>query len=117
MKKTMWLLTGLISLVLGLLGVVLPLLPTTPFLLLSAIAFANSSPKMHQWLMNHHRWGPIIKNWHDGGRIDRKSKVVAIGFMLMMPILSLALKAPMWAIGIQTTILLMVATYILTRPS
>jgi len=117
MKKNLWLLTGLTSLMLGVLGIVLPILPTTPFLLLTAMAFANSSPKLHQWLMNHPRWGQIIQNWHDGGRIDRKSKVIATGFMLLMPILSLILKVPMWAIGIQVTLLIMAVTFILTRPS
>ncbi len=117
MKRSLWLVLGLTSLLLGLIGVVLPLLPTTPFLLLSAIAFANSSPKLHAWLMNHPRWGQIIKNWHDGGRIDRSSKTLAMGFMLLMPILSWVLQAPLWAIGLQVIVLAAVATFILTRPS
>ena len=117
MKKTMWLLIGLACLLLGLLGVILPLLPTTPFLLLSAFSFAHSSPKLHDWLMNHRRWGQLIKNWHDGGRIDRQSKTIAVGFMLLMPIISYLMHAPMWAIGLQLFILFVVATFILSRPS
>ncbi len=116
-KQSLWLLVGLISLVLGLIGVPLPLLPTTPFLLLAAFAFAKSSPRLHAWLMNHPRWGKVIKNWHDGGRIDRRSKILAVGFMLLMPPLSWLLNAPMWAIGLQMVVLVCVATFILTRPS
>jgi len=102
---------------LGLIGVPLPLLPTTPFLLLAAFAFAKSSPRLHAWLINHPRWGQIINNWNDGGRIDRKSKTLAVGFMVLMPPLSWLLNAPMWAIGLQVFILSGVATFILTRPS
>jgi len=116
MKKSLWLLIGLTSLALGLIGVVLPLLPTTPFLLLAAVAFANSSPRLHTWLVNHPRWGKIIKNWHDGGRIDKRSKTIALTFMAVMPILSFVLSAPLWAIGAQTMVLLVVAALIVTRP-
>ena len=117
MKKIFWLSTGITSLILGLIGVLLPLLPTTPFLLLAAVAFAQSSPQLHQWLVNHPRWGVIIKNWHDGGRIDKRSKIIAITLMVVMPFLSYLLKAPLWAIAIQIIILLAVASFIITRPS
>ncbi len=108
---------GLVSLVLGIIGVFMPLLPTTPFILLSALAFAESSPRLHQWLLSHPRWGVIIKNWQDGGRIDRKSKTIAVSVMAAMPLLSWALGAPLWAIGAQVLVLIAVATFILTRPS
>lgn len=121
MKKTvlrsLWLILGVGSLLLGLLGVVLPLLPTTPFILLSALAFANSSPRLHQWLLNHPRWGQIIHNWQDGGRIDQRSKTTALLIMAMMPPLSWILGAPSWAIGVQFLVLLMVAAFIISRPS
>jgi len=121
MKKTvvrgLWLTLGVVSLLLGILGVVLPLLPTTPFILLSAVGFANSSPRLHQWLINHRRWGPIIHNWQDGGRIDRRSKTIALSVMVLMPPLSWLLGAPLWAIGLQSLILLMVAAFIISRPS
>jgi uncharacterized membrane protein YbaN (DUF454 family) len=117
MKKLFWLSTGIISLILGLIGVALPLLPTTPFILLAGIAFAQSSPKLHQWLTDHPRWGVMIKNWHDGGRIDKRSKTIAISIMALMPLLSYLLGAPLWAIGVQTIILLIVASFIITRPS
>lgn len=110
-------LVGITSLVLGVIGIILPLLPTTPFILLSAAAFAKSSPRLHNWMMNHHRWGPIIKNWQDGGRIDKRSKTIALSVMAVMPPLSYALGAPLWAIGVQCLVLTAVATFIITRPS
>jgi uncharacterized membrane protein YbaN (DUF454 family) len=116
-KRLLWVTLGLVSLVLGIIGVFLPLLPTTPFILLSALAFAESSPRLHQWLTNHPRWGVIIRNWQDGGRIDRQSKSIAVAVMAMMPLLSWALSAPSWAIGAQVLVLAGVAAFILTRPS
>jgi len=97
--------------------VVLPLLPTTPFILLTAIAFANSSPQLHVWLMNHPRWGQIIKNWHDGGRIDPQSKIFAISSMAIMPVISYVLAVPLWAINIQIMVLCIVAAFIISRPT
>jgi uncharacterized membrane protein YbaN (DUF454 family) len=95
----------------------MPLLPTTPFILLSAVGFANSSSRLHDWLINHRRWGPIIHHWQDGGRIDRRSKSIALTLMALMPALSWLLGAPLWAIGLQVLILLMVAAFIISRPS
>ncbi len=117
MKRIIWFFTGIISLTLGLLGVVLPLLPTTPFLILAAAAFAQSSPSLHAWLLNHPRWGKVIQNWQDGGRIDKRSKVTALTVMAIMPILSYLLNTPLWAIALQSVILLLAALYIITRPA
>lgn len=117
MKKTFWLMIGLTSFLLGLVGILLPLLPTTPFMLLAAIAFANSYPKLHEWLIKHPHWGGIIQNWRDGGRIDKKSKLIAITFIAIMPLISIILNAPLWAIAIQSVILVIVGTFIFTRPS
>ena len=68
---------GWISLALGFLGVFLPLLPTTPFVLLAAYCFSKSSPKLHQWLMNQPRLGPLIQNWEQYGSISKQAKVMA----------------------------------------
>ena len=115
-KKPLWFALGLLSLLLAVLSVVLPLLPTTPFLLLSAFCFSQSSEKAHQWLLNHNFFGPLINDWQQHGKIRRKVKVVALSTMALMPILSLFLGAPQWAVWVQTGILLMVASFIITRP-
>lgn len=61
--RVFWLITGSISLLLGLIGVILPLLPTTPFLLLASASFMKSSPKANQWLLSHSLFGPPIIEW------------------------------------------------------
>lgn len=115
-KKPLWLKLGLVSFVLAIIGVALPLLPTTPFLILAAFCFSQSSEKAHDWLMQHRTFGPMIKDWQNHGRIKRKVKVVSVAMMAVMPPLSGFLGAPMWAIVAQIIVLCFVAAFILTRP-
>lgn len=69
---------GLISLGLGILGAFLPVLPTTPFLLLSAALFLRSNKDLYQWLMNHPRLGTYISNFMEHKAIPLRVKIVAI---------------------------------------
>jgi hypothetical protein len=71
-------LLGFVFVALGLIGVYLPLLPTTPFLLLAAACFARSSERCHQWLLNNPTFGPIIRDWQDRRCISRTSKTIAL---------------------------------------
>ena len=75
---SMLLTTGWLSLMAGLLGIVLPLLPTTPFLLLSAYRFSKSSPRFHQWLLDHRQFGPVIRQWESNRAMERGVKIKAI---------------------------------------
>jgi uncharacterized protein len=112
-----WFLLGLFSLGCGLLGVVLPLVPTTPFLLLSAYGFSRSSPRFHRWLTRHPRLGPPIRDWHAEGAISRRAKALAMAAILATPAISLALGAPPTVLAIQLVVLSCVTLFILTRPS
>ena len=89
--RGVWLAGGGFFLGLGLLGVVLPVLPTTPFLLLAAGCFARSSPRLHRWLLDHPVFGPPIRNWEDNGAISRKAKRLAVGSMAGVLIVSVVL--------------------------
>ena len=75
--RGLWLTAGMLFLGLGLLGVLLPILPTTPFLLLAAWCFARSSPRLHGWLLGHRLFGPPIRNWEENGAISRPAKRLA----------------------------------------
>lgn len=85
--KAVLLITGTISLGLGILGMVLPVLPTTPFLLLSAAAYARGSKRFYHWLMANKWFGPTILSYREGKGIPRKTKITAIA-MLWTSILS-----------------------------
>ena len=117
MRRTLWLLLGHLSLVLGIIGAVLPLLPTTPFLLLSALAFSRSSPRLAHWLHEHPRLGPPIRNWREHGVIGRGAKVVVVVAAVVSLSGSLWLAIPWWALVAQATILALVLLFVLTRPS
>jgi len=72
---------GTISIVLGLIGIFLPLLPTTPFLLLAAYLYSKSSVRYYNWLMNHRRLGPFIRNYREGKGIPLEVKISALTFL------------------------------------
>lgn len=72
---------GTFFLFLGLIGIILPLLPTTPFLLLAAACYARSSKKYHSWLLKNKLFGSYIKNYYDGKGIPLKVKILAISFL------------------------------------
>ena len=81
-RNTLFLLLGFAFVGIGAIGVFLPLLPTTPFLLVAAACFAKSSDKWHRWLMSSRVFGPTIRNWQDKRCISRRTKTVAITTIL-----------------------------------
>lgn len=104
------------ALALGGLGVVVPLLPTTPFVLLAAFAFSKSSDRWHAWLIHHPVFGPLIDNWNRHGAISLRAKVIAILSLLAVLLVSWLMKVPVFVIGIQILVLSLVALFILSRP-
>lgn len=104
---------GCLSIVLGVVGIFLPILPTTPFILLGAWSFARSSEHFHLWLLNHRRLGPIVHAWQSGEGIPRKVRNRVL-LLLWFSMLSTALLiAKLWLVlvlllvGTSTTIYLM----------
>jgi hypothetical protein len=114
--RVLWLLVGLTSVAIGAVGVVLPLLPTTPFLLIAAFAFARSSARLNNWLREHRSFGPLINNWHRDGSIDRKEKRIAIIVIVMTPVITWLFGARLWIIVSQIVVLSAAAVFIMTRP-
>ena len=72
---------GAISLVLGVLGIFLPMLPTTPFLLLSAAAWVNASPSLYDWLLNHRVLGEYIRNFREHRAIPLRVKIISVSLV------------------------------------
>lgn len=116
MQRFGFLLLGWAALVLGALGVVLPGLPTTPFLLVAAFAFGKGSPRMRAWLIDHAHLGPPIRDWEDRGAISRRAKVLAVSMMAALLLLSVVLGLSGWLITIQALCMGGAAVFILTRP-
>ena len=81
--RLIWLVTGIFAIILGVIGVFLPVLPTTPFLLLAAACFARSSPRFYDALLNHPVVGPPIRQWRDERTIPKKAKILAISLLVL----------------------------------
>lgn len=95
MKRQFYLIAGLISLGLGSIGVILPLLPTVPFMILAAFCFANSSPRLEAWLVEHPIFGVHISNWRHRRAITRRGKWAAtVAFAISCVIALLFVKLP-----------------------
>ena len=112
-----WLFLGVVCLGVGLAGVVLPLVPTTPFLLGAAYAFAQSSPRLHAWLTSHAHFGGLIRNWQQNGSISRRAKQLAVLSMGLSLVLSWCFAVPVWLIALQAFALAGAAGYVLSRPT
>lgn len=79
--RPLYLAGGLISVGLGVIGALLPIMPTVPFLLLAAFCFARSNPEWERRILDHPQWGPQVRDWRERRAISRRSKAVAIGAM------------------------------------
>ena len=117
LSRAAWLLVGFTALGLGALGVVLPLLPTTPFLLVAAFAFANASKRLHAWLLEHRLFGTLIDNWNRYGAVSRPAKTVGVVSMAVVLVASMVFGVPLWLLAVQALVLTACAAFIVSRPS
>ena len=117
-SRPVWFAIGWIFVVLAALGAILPLLPTAPFLIISAIAFSKSSERCRQWLYNQPLFGPILIDWEEHGVIPRGAKVLALLSMtLSFVALLISGKVPIWALVIVGAFLLACSWFVASRPS
>lgn len=114
--KIFLIISGIIFFILGIVGILLPLLPTTPFLLLSTFCFARSSKKLHDWLLFHPSFGPAIIDWRENGSISKRNKTYAIVTILLALLLSVLFKVLLAVFLIQMAVLSVVSVFILSRP-
>lgn len=116
MIRAIWLVAGLLCLILGTIGVVVPLLPTVPFLLAAGFFFGKSSARLHRWLLGHPVFGPPIHNWNKHGAISRRAKRLASLSILAALGISLLLGVPTRVLAVQVIALIGVSAFIWTRP-
>lgn len=112
-----YLLLGWTCVVLGLIGVVLPLVPTTVFLLIAAWAFSRSSPRWHRWLREHARFGATIRAWEEHHAMPRRAKHIAFAALAASYALTAVVYGPFsWAAIIGGLCIAAVALYIAHIP-
>ena len=115
MRRLLYLGLGFASVALGALGVVLPLLPTVPFMLLAAYFFARSSPRLEAWLVEHPRFGPHIRAWRERGAISPAGKRTALFAFAFSAILGFVLLPFPWLL-LPAAAGLIGGSWIATRP-
>ncbi len=109
---------GWLALSLGAIGIFLPVLPTTPFLLLAAACFARSSARFYNWLMNNRLFGPYLRAWRHERRIPRHAKILAVAMIVLTIGTSILLFIPLLGAKLATAAVGgAVITYILRFPS
>lgn len=116
-KRWGWFALGWLMVALGFIGALLPIMPTTIFLILAAACFSHSSPRFEAWLLDHRWFGPPIRRWRSSGAIPRNAKIVAIVSMAGGYVVMLLTAAPRWWIAlIVAGGLVASAAYVATRP-
>lgn len=109
---------GWLMVALAIAGVFLPLLPTTPFLLLAAGLFARSSPRFEQWLLNHPVFGETLRRWREKGAISPRAKITSVALMVATYALFVFFKAPQPLIAVVVgTVMAFPLWFILSRPN
>lgn len=109
---------GLLCTGLGVIGIFVPLLPTTPFLLLATACFARSSNRFHTWLIEHNHLGPLVRGYLEGTGIPLRAKQTAITLVwLTLPPSALLLVPPIWAKLILILLALAITWYIWSQPT
>ncbi|HTH28835.1 MAG TPA: YbaN family protein [Sphingobium sp.] len=116
MVRPFYLVVGILSVGLGLVGLVLPLLPTVPFFILAAFCFARSNPALEQRLLSHPDIGPHLRLWRDRGAISKRGKQAATAAFMVSILLALALMSwPWFLLPILTAII--AGSWIWSRPT
>ncbi|MFS0674805.1 YbaN family protein [Ornithinibacillus sp. 179-J 7C1 HS] len=99
-KRIFLLGVGLISLGLAIIGIILPLIPTTPLLLLAATCFIRSSDRLYKWLITHKYLGPYIKNYREGKGIPLTAKIVSVMLLWTSILFTIFFDIPLIAVKI-----------------
>lgn len=116
LRRPLLLAAGWLFTALGVVGVILPVMPGTVFLILAAWCFSQSSPRFETWLLRHAWLGPPVRHWRDTGAIGRKAKYLACGSMLASFGVLAVTDAPPIALWVTGAGLLAAGGYVASRP-
>ena len=117
MAKSIYRIMAYISLGLGLAGIVLPLLPTTPFVLLAAWCASRSSPAFEAWLTGHRTFGPAIRDWRERRAVPVRARWLASGMLLSSWLMLIIAGSPLFVLVVTGTFFAGLVVFLATRPS
>lgn len=117
MARYLYFTLGCLMLVLGAIGAVLPLMPTTIFLILAAACFARSSPAWEAWMLDHPRFGSSLRGWREEGAISRPAKLMACaGMSIGFAFFYIEAHPDTWLLVSVAAIMLASGIYVVSRP-
>jgi uncharacterized membrane protein YbaN (DUF454 family) len=116
LKLLLWRGIALVALVLGAVGVVVPGLPTVPFLLLAAWAASRGWPALEAWLLQHPRHGATVRQWRERGAVPRRAKWLSSVMMAASAAIMWAVGVPGWALALAAATMATVAVWMWRRP-
>lgn len=116
LRRWAWTAAGALMVLLGIIGAMLPVMPTTIFLILALACFSRASPRLEHWLLHHPRFGPSLRQWREHRAVSRRGKAMAslgmaIGFIAMC-----LGHPPTWVIILVGVMEIAVIIYLLRRP-
>lgn len=115
--RALFTVVGTVCVALGVVGIFLPLLPTTPFLLLAAACYARGSRRLHDWLLGHRRFGPLVRAFQGGGGLPWRAKAYTLALMWPSVLLSAYLTGTLYAAVTLGAIATGVTVYLLRLPT
>ena len=117
MKRSILLIVGWLCVGFGFIGIFVPGLPTTIFLIIALWAFARSSKKFHSWLLNHQRFGPILRNWDSHKVVPIQAKIVMVILQILVVIMFQYIFNNLFVTVALLIVLICVASYVISLPS
>lgn len=116
LRRLIWIAIAYLALGLGIVGIFLPGLPTTPFVLLAAWAAAKGSRRLHAWLLEHRVFGPMVRDWQARGAVSRKAKRMATITMGFCAVVMFLTAPKLWMAATGTACMAVVALWLWGRP-
>ncbi|MDP8201761.1 MAG: YbaN family protein [Candidatus Tenebribacter burtonii] len=111
-RKLLLIIAGILAVTLGTIGVFVPLLPTTPFLLIASYCFVRSSQKLHNWLMNHRLFGKYLQNYIKCRAVTKLTKIISISVLWITIIISFVMIENIYARIVLVIVLICVTTHL-----
>ena len=116
LRRGLYLVLAWLALALGVIGIVVPGLPTTPFVLLAAWAAARSSERLHAGLRAHRVFGPMVRDWQATGAVSRRAKWAATATMVACALVMFVTAPRLWMAASGSGVMLVVAVWLWRRP-
>ena len=111
-----WRALAIVCVILAVIGMILPVMPTVPFLIVAAWAAGRGWPRLEVWLLEHPRYGPDIRRWREHGSIPRRAKWLATSMMVLSTVVLMVMSVAVWVKFAAPAMMTFVALWLWTRP-